>query len=246
MKRIVIFIIACVSGVGVFAFDLGYDLGAEGSVPASMEVQGRLVGRASVGADLPASLYLKLEVTDRKLLWGLPGLQFTPLDTELLGTFEYLGDAATIGLTAGFKGSASFGSGAKAGQSALGAFVRSSLPLFGDILSLDGELRATSDLAGIYGRVELAPTLYLPLERPLMVEIKLLADGILGNYGNAGGTGLSSLSFGPGLTMAIMPALSCSLFARYCQVFPGDRLRALGSTLEVGALFSASVEGLGK
>ncbi|MFZ4614637.1 MAG: hypothetical protein ACOYM2_00405 [Rectinemataceae bacterium] len=250
MKRIGIFIITLYFGAGlgfgVFAFDLGYDLGFEGSVPASMEAQGTLVGSASLGMDLPASLYLKLEVTDRSLLWSLSGPLFTPLDTELLGTFEYLGDAATLGLTAGFKGSATFGSGANPGQPRFGAFVRSSLPLVGDLLSLDGELRATSDLGGVYGRLELAPTAYLPLDPPLMVELKVLADGILGNYGNAGGTGLSSLTFGPGLTVALGPSLSSSLFARYCYVFPGDRLRALGSTVEVGALFSASVEGLGK
>ncbi|MEI6386116.1 MAG: hypothetical protein WCQ50_05730 [Spirochaetota bacterium] len=246
MKRIGILVIALVSGISAFAFDLGYDLGAEGSVPSSMEAQGRLVGSARLGLDLPVSLYLKLEVIDRRLFWGLSGPMFTPLDTELLGTFEYLGDAATVGLTAGFKGSANSGSGANPGQSALGAFVRSSLPLLGDILSLDGELRATSDLAGVYGRLELAPTAYLPLDRPLMVEFKLLADGILGNYGNAGSTGMSSLTFGPGLTMALGPALSASLFARYCYAFPGDRLRALGSTLEVGATLSVSAEGLGK
>jgi hypothetical protein len=217
------------------AVDLGLDL----STLASLSAGGPLVSietRSSAGFDLPASLYAKLEVVQNRDLLAGSSAAFAPRLSKMTATLEYAGDILVAGGTIGLRDLQT------AVSPSLGGFARATIPLVGDMLSLVASATAASDLRGVYARMGLAPTAYLPLARPVAADITAEVDLALGSWDGVSYTGPTFAKAGPELLIGLGGSSSATLSAGYVLDLADGRFseRSAGVYVGLGLSFSLS------
>jgi len=203
-KNIIVMIVAVVSAATrLSALDLSLDLSAEGRLSAaSAEPVLGLLEKVRLGQELPGGFYAKLELYHDSWLPAAVGPGFDSLEGRALATLKWYGDWATLGLEGGLGRTVSGAASTPAeGLVEIGVFAEFTLPLVGDLLALEGRLRAATDLSGLGLRLELAPTAYLPLAQPLMVALRASLEASSGGYEGSSGSGLEALTLGPEATM---------------------------------------------
>jgi hypothetical protein len=241
MKRAILTVFALLLAGGVFGLDLTLDLGAKGSLPLANPAAPTpsLEEHVQLGQAIGENVYVKLELSHSTSLWSGSGAWYAPLDAGSLVTAEYIGGIGMAGVTVAFDA----GPGpASPGRIELGAFASGSLPLVGDLLALEGELRGASDLSGILGTMRIAPTLYLPLARPTMVDLGVEVEAAAGDYRGSGYAGLGHLDLGPDLRVSLDRTATLGFSGGYYLDFSGTRLSAKGSYLHAECTLSFSLE----
>ncbi|MEI6875571.1 MAG: hypothetical protein WCL50_10650 [Spirochaetota bacterium] len=220
------------------ALDLGLDLSVAASADSGSP-SGSLVEHFQAGNALSKPVYAKLEVAHSTGFWSSTSLNFLPLRSEALATIEYIADLGMAGLTVGVRGIAA------RTVFELGAFASGSLPLVGDLAALDGELRVATDLSGLFGTLKALPTLYLPLDRPVMVDLGITVGAALGRYQGQAFDGPAFVEFRPEVLVSLDPSVSLSLAGGYAIDLAGGRYLAQPSGVFASVKLGLSLEGPG-
>lgn len=181
--------LAACAAVEAAALDLSLDLGLSDRYHFryASEAGARLESDLSVGQGI-GDLYLGAELWSSSRLGGTAASLARPAEEDLSASAEYAIGPASLGATGTIYAR-------DAGTSYdLGAYARASLPLAGDLLGLDGELRAMEGFPGLYAEARLGPYLSLPLTRPLSLGLQGRLGYLGGGYGGLSYSGLSSLA----------------------------------------------------
>lgn len=241
MKRAIVTVFTLLLAGSLFGLDLSLDLGAKGSLPLADPGTPvpSLEEHVQLGQSIGENLYVKLELSHSTSLWSPSGDWYVPLSAGSLVTAEYIGGMGLAGATAAFDAGSS---PASPGRFELGAFASGSLPLVGDLLALEGKLRATSDLSGILGTLRVAPTLYLPLAKPTMVDLGVEIAAAAGDYRGSGFTGLGHIDVGPELLVSLDRNRSLGVAGGYYLDLSGARLSPEGSHFHAQCTLGFSLE----
>lgn len=171
-----------------FGLDLNLDLGIANRYyyRYASEPGPRLESEASLGQAL-GDLYLGADAWSSSAIGDAAALLLKPEEEDLSLNAEYAFGPASAGATGTIYARAS-GTSYDAG-----AYARASAPLFGDIASLDGEIRAVAGFPGLYAEARLGPCLSLPLAKPLSLSLQGRLGYLAFGYGGLSYSGFSTL-----------------------------------------------------
>jgi hypothetical protein len=245
MKRRIAISFGLLFAACAFALDLGLDVTAEAALPSNGSSTAGVEERAYVGIAIGEKLYAKLELSHSTAFLTDAGFTFSPSRSDLIATVEYLGDWGNVGLSGAVRGPAdgvTLLGAPRDGCPGIGVFTNASLPVVGDVVALEGGIRVVSDFRGVYGWVRLAPTLYLPLARPLMIDVGATLAAAAGNYDNRAYDGLASLDCAAELVVGLDSGTQLGLAGGYVLDLSAGRFSQGSSCPYFEATVSVSLE----
>jgi|GEM_PF-2949453 len=212
MKRRYATLLLAFLSAQAFCLDLTVDVGLTDKSYFRYESESgaRQTESVSLGQGIGEHLYVNLELWHSNLLTLDEGRFCVPAEQDYTLSIEYAADPMTAGLL-----STVYATDLRS-RVDIAAFADCSIPIAGDLASLDAGLSVATDLTGLYCEASCGPTLCLPLGKPILIGVECKAGLVALGYDGINYNGLSTLTLKPKISASLSDALSLAAFGGYC------------------------------